>query len=223
MPDLAIDLARYKTLVFDCDGVILDSNKVKTEAFYQAALPYGEDHASFLVDYHRARGGISRFEKFRYFLDEHLGIDDPSGERLDELLESYAINVKEGLLACACTPGLHELRERTPDASWMVVSGGKQDELREVFSARKIDHLFDGGIFGSPDPKGEIVEREINNGSLRNEAIFFGDSEYDYRVASRYGLDFLFIFHWTEMPGWRNFCKVEKIQSVAFVGLLNYI
>lgn len=221
MPDLAIDLSKYKTLVFDCDGVILDSNRVKTEAFYQAALPYGEDHANFLVDYHRARGGISRFEKFRFFLEEHLGIDDAGGERREKLLITYANNVKEGLLACACTPGLHELRDRTPDARWMVVSGGKQDELREVFSSRKIDHLFDGGIFGSPDPKDEILEREINNGSLQREAIFLGDSEYDYRVASKFGLDFLFVFHWTEMPGWRRFCSHEKIESVAFVGMLN--
>ena len=32
----------YASLVFDCDGVVLNSNKVKTEAFYQAVLPYGE-------------------------------------------------------------------------------------------------------------------------------------------------------------------------------------
>ncbi|NLC22432.1 MAG: HAD family hydrolase, partial [Halomonadaceae bacterium] len=34
------ELKAYLTLVFDCDGVVLDSNRVKTEAFYQATLPY---------------------------------------------------------------------------------------------------------------------------------------------------------------------------------------
>ena len=218
MPDIVTNLGKYKTLVFDCDGVILDSNKLKTEAFFQAALRYGEDHARFLVDYHRTRGGVSRFEKFRFFLDEYLGIDDPQGEHLDELLLSYANIVTEGLCACACTPGLHDLREQTADARWMIVSGGKQDELRNIFSLRKIDQLFDAGIFGSPDTKGQIVERELEKGTLRKDALFFGDSEYDYRISRKYGLDFLFVSQWTEMPEWQFFCKTEGIEAIALVG-----
>ncbi|MGB5134600.1 MAG: HAD hydrolase-like protein [Prochlorococcaceae cyanobacterium] len=213
-----MNITKYKTLIFDCDGVILDSNKIKSEAFYRAALPFGEEHARFLVGYHQSRGGISRFEKFRFFLFEYLAIDDPSGELLEELLNSYAKNVMEGLLTCACTPGLSELRKRTPDAKWMVVSGGKQDELREVFAKRKLEHFFDAGIFGSPDSKDDIVKREIDRGTLLREAVFFGDSKYDYYVASRFNLEFIFISHWTEMPGWEAFCRTEGIVSSDFVG-----
>mgnify|MGYP002280379498 CR=1 FL=1 len=53
------DLSGYNTLVFDCDGVILNSNSIKTEAFYQTALPHGEDAAQVLRDYHLCNGGIS--------------------------------------------------------------------------------------------------------------------------------------------------------------------
>ena len=60
----------YSTLVFDCDGVVLDSNKVKTEAFYQATLPYGKSAAQAMVDYHVANGGVSRYKKFTYFLQQ---------------------------------------------------------------------------------------------------------------------------------------------------------
>ena len=28
---------KYKSLVFDCDGVLLDSNKIKSDAFYELA------------------------------------------------------------------------------------------------------------------------------------------------------------------------------------------
>ena len=34
-------ISDYKALVFDCDGVVLDSNRIKTEAFRIAALPWG--------------------------------------------------------------------------------------------------------------------------------------------------------------------------------------
>jgi len=36
-----IELKQYKTLIFDCDGVILNSNKIKTQAFYDVAKIYG--------------------------------------------------------------------------------------------------------------------------------------------------------------------------------------
>ena len=53
-----------KSIVFDCDGVVLNSNKLKTQAFYNAALPYGEKAAIALVSYHIKNGGISRNHKF---------------------------------------------------------------------------------------------------------------------------------------------------------------
>ena len=46
----------YKTWLFDCDGVILDSNKIKTESYYELALPYGKDKADKLIEEVRALG-----------------------------------------------------------------------------------------------------------------------------------------------------------------------
>jgi len=56
----------YKTLVFDCDGVVLNSNKIKTQAFYEATKQFGHESAQALVDYHVANGGISRYAKFEW-------------------------------------------------------------------------------------------------------------------------------------------------------------
>ena len=45
------DLTFYKTLVFDCDGVVLNSNKIKTRAFYDVASIYGHKVAKEFKDY----------------------------------------------------------------------------------------------------------------------------------------------------------------------------
>src|SRR5690606_28142226 len=88
-------LANNATLVFDCDGVVLDSNRVKTEAFYQVALPYGEAAAQAFVAYHTANGGISRYKKFAHFLHEIVPqlAEHSSGPTLDEMLADYAAQV----------------------------------------------------------------------------------------------------------------------------------
>lgn len=214
-----IDIKKYKTLVFDCDGVILNSNKVKTEAFYQSALPYGEAAAQALVDYHVSHGGISRYKKFAFFLEEVVPIHAQGihGPNLNHLLESYANFVKEGLLTCEVANGLHELRNSSPDTNWLIVSGGDQSELREIFSARSLDCLFDGGIFGSPDTKDEILAREIVRGNIQTPALFFGDSKYDYQAATDAKLDFVFLYYWTEVKDWKDWVKLNNIDVIKSV------
>lgn len=193
-----IDLANYNTWVFDCDGVLLDSNGVKTDAFFRAAEPYGRDKAEALVDYHVRNGGISRYVKFRSFLTDIVGRDRVDDRELDDLLERYGSFVQQGLLDCEVAPGLTRLRELTSSALWLVVSGGDQEELRAVFAERGLADYFDGGIYGSPDSKDEILAREWQNGGILQPAVFIGDSRYDIEAATRAGLDFIFARRWSE-------------------------
>ena len=193
-----VDLEQYNTWIFDCDGVLLDSNRVKTEAFFLAAEPYGRERAQALVDYHVRNGGVSRYVKFRTFLSDIVGEAEPDRDELQQLLDRYAAQVAEGLRRCAVAEGLRSLRELTRDARWLVVSGGDQEELRAVFSGRGLADLFDGGIFGSPDTKDDILGRELKSGHIQQPAVFVGDSRYDMEASSRAGLDFIFARRWSE-------------------------
>ena len=55
----------YTHLFFDCDGVILNSNSIKTKTFYDVAFRYGHNNAEELVKFHIANGGVSRYAKFK--------------------------------------------------------------------------------------------------------------------------------------------------------------
>lgn len=211
---MSFKIGLYNTLVFDCDGVILNSNKVKTDAFYQAALPYGEAAAQALVDYHVAKGGVSRYLKFSHFLEHIVPVHalGRSGPSLDGLLEHYASAALEGLLTCEVAPGLHRLRELTPNTRWLIVSGGDQTELRHVFAKRGLAELFDGGIYGSPDTKDEILARELQNNTIQMPALFLGDSKYDYQAASTAGLDFVFLSGWSEVKDWELWCGINNLK-----------
>lgn len=208
-----VNLENYSTYVFDCDGVLLNSNKVKTQAFYLTALPFGKSAAQALADYHVANGGISRYKKFSYFL-KNIVKEQIEGINLDSLLATYARNVKEGLRTCEVASNLKELRDKTLNCRWLIVSGGDQDELREIFIERKLDSLFDGGIFGSPDTKELILHREIHQTkNIKFPALFFGDSKYDYKAAVGEGIDFVFMSRWTEIDCWEQWCKENEIST----------
>lgn len=215
-----LHLDRYSTLVFDCDGVLLNSNEVKTQAFFQAALPYGEPAAQALADYHVANGGISRYKKFSHFL-EHIVPAPLENVTLDHLLARYADFVLEGLLNCEVAPGLHKLREKTAGIRWMIVSGGDQSELRSIFAKRQLASMFDGGIFGSPDNKDDILAREKANGNVVSPSLFIGDSKYDHQASTAAGLDFLFLSAWSEVKDWEYWCQQNEITFLSDIASLD--
>lgn len=208
-----MNLQAFTTWVFDCDGVLLDSNAIKTEAFHDVAARYGVKAADSLVEYHVANGGVSRYRKFEYLLGEILGIAISPGQ-VEQLSGAYGERIAERLMDCAVAPGLQSLREQFSEASWMVVSGGAEVELRHVFSRRGLDSLFDGGIHGSPATKDEILARLLANGTLGLPAVFLGDSRYDHEAAINAGLDFVFVHGWTELVHWRQYCKEHRVPIV---------
>jgi len=215
-----MDIGHYKTLVFDCDGVILNSNCIKTDAFRCATLPYGYMASEALVAYHVAHGGVSRYAKFEYFIkhiipEYHLtqeSVDDKPG--LDALLSNFATIIKTELLKCDIAEGLTVLRKITANSRWLIASGSDQVELREIFSVRNLDHLFDGGIFGSPESKHDIVKRELDSGRIVQPVLFLGDSKLDHEVAAAFDFDFVFVSQWSEFAEWQDYCKCQDIPII---------
>jgi phosphoglycolate phosphatase-like HAD superfamily hydrolase len=216
-----VDLQRYRTFVFDCDGVILNSNRVKTEAFRSVALPFGRAAAEALVEYHIVNGGISRYAKFERFLKQILPEHRDKRALMSgvpsmaELLAAFSAEVYSGLMSCEIADGFEDLRNAYPDSRWLVVSGGDQEELRKLFTERGIAHYFNGGIFGSPDTKDAILFREISSGNIRQPALFLGDSEYDHLAANQAGLDFIFVSDWTELSHWKTFCAKNSLKAIS--------
>jgi len=207
----------YKSIVFDCDGVILNSNRIKTEAFRHIASPYGNDLANKLVKYHVENGGVSRYKKINYFCRAILNKEDCNAVE-QNLLIKYGSYVKEQLALCETVGNLEDYREKFRDGSWLIVSGGDQQELREVFDIRGMSDLFDCGIYGSPRTKEDILAELIENGSVQAPALFIGDSKYDHEVSMEFGLDFLFVYNWTEMNDWRAYCKENSVDFCGSVG-----
>ena len=212
-------LAEYKTLVFDCDGVVLNSNQLKIQAYYDVAIKFGasEFQAQALVDHHVKLGGISRYPKFEYFLREIMqqGVTE---QAMQALLDSFTAEVKRLLTDCEIAPDLMRVREANPHAKWMIISGGDQAELREIFQQRGIDRLFEAGIYGSPDNKDTILARELDAGSIVKPALFIGDSRYDHQASTNAGLDFVFLSNWTDVQGWQDYCAIHQIEVFNHLG-----
>ena len=217
-----MNFKEYKTIIFDCDGVILNSNNVKTEAFRRAFSAYKEDLVKEFISYHKSNGGISRYEKIKFFLrnlaPKYNYVNEIRNYNL--ILKRYSSICIEALYNAEVVKGLKNLRDYNSDAKWLVISGGDQSELRDVFNFKKIYDYFDGVIFGSPDKKIDILNREIENNNIQYPALFLGDSKLDYQVANSHLIKFIFISQWTDFKEYKRFCEDNNIGYVKNIALL---
>lgn len=207
-----LKIQEYKTIVFDCDGVILNSNKTKVNAYYAVAKKMGgtDAEAQALVEHHIAKGSFPRNGKIEYYLN-HIKKEPITATLMQQYMLAFDEYLDTALLECEVAPNLSALKAATPQARWMLLSGGDQAELRRVFPKRNLAHLFEAGIFGGPDQKEEVLAREKQNGNIQLPALFVGDSKYDHQAATGAGLDFVFLSGWTEVKDWKNYCTENDI------------
>lgn len=208
-----MELSKYKTWFFDCDGVLLDSNQLKSESFYEVALPYGEEYAQALVELNKQLGGVTRFEKFRHFFENILGKRSFEKE-LENALKKFSALVCEKLITCPETSGVRVFLDSLPtNTKKYVVSGGAQSEIQFVFKQRGFDAYFNG-IYGSPNSKEVIMSSRIKSPDMEYPAVFIGDSRYDYEVAKRFNLDFIFMTKYTEFKDWDLYFVNKPVKVI---------
>ena len=188
-----INVDEYDIFIFDCDGVILDSNKLKSNAFAESLPNEPPDLVAEFVEYHKKNGGISRYEKFRYYYKNMKKQIEAEAE-IDKALNTFAIIVREGLLNCNYVSGVKKFIEKLFNLNkrLFVVSGSDENELIQVFKKRGIDHYFEK-IYGSPANKVENTKELVSSMSKAKKGLFFGDSKSDFDASKKFGLDFVFV------------------------------
>jgi len=194
-------------------GVLLDSNQLKSESFYEVALPYGKENAQALVECNKRLGGVTRFEKFRYFFETILERKTFEKE-LEKILNNFSALICEKLMNCSETSGVRDFLSSLPiNTRKYVVSGGAQLEIQYVFKQRGLDIYFNG-IYGSPDSKEIIMNNIVKLPGMRYPAVFIGDSRYDYEIATRFNLDFFFMTKYTEFKNWKSFFIDKRVKNI---------
>lgn len=211
----------WEAIFFDFDGVILNSVDVKTKAFAKMFREYGPEVEKKVVEYHLNNGGVSRFDKFRYYYEEILN-KPVNEETIKSLSEHFSYLVMDGVLASPFVSGAKETLEvlRENDMFAYVVSGTPDREIRLIVERKGLSKYFKE-VHGSPRKKQEICQEIINRENYNSQnCLFIGDAMSDYEAAQKNGICFLGIVREGKVSPFPNGTPISSTVTVAFSPLL---
>jgi HAD superfamily hydrolase (TIGR01549 family) len=183
-------MSEYKALIFDFDGVILDSEEYKLAAFKSVFNAYPE-HIDIIEGYNRQQRGVNRRVKFDYILKNILEVPS-TPEAIALLTESYGGNLRRNFLELSLIPGVKEFLGSTAIPKFLA-SSGERDEIDLAMEHHGIRQHFDG-ISTHPVSKPDAIGNVLATLGLEPEqAVFFCDALADYRAAQATGVNFIAI------------------------------
>lgn len=179
-----------KVIVLDFDGVIVESNDIKHQAFSEIFSAY-PDHHKEIMAYHFAHNAVNRHEKFK-----HIMIHILNKEYDVELAKKWALRFSalttDKIINCPYVTGAIEFMKFFFDKYPIYLASATPiDELKIILKGRKILQYF-AGVYGAPMQKknmfDDIMKKEMIDA---NEILYIGDSPEDYETARTSGCVFI--------------------------------
>jgi len=206
-------MSRFKCIIFDFDGVILDSVDVKTKAFAEMYRPYGHEIEKKVVRHHLYYGGVSRYEKFKIYQSQFLG-ESVNNKSIEDLAVKFSNLVLKKVIASEFIFGAKEfLNDYFDKVPLFIATGTPQIEIEEILVSRKLN-LFFKETHGSPKEKTEIIQIILDKYEFQNsEVLFVGDAITDFEAAKRKAVDFIGVKNkWTIFP--KGTTLIQNIEEL---------
>ena len=184
-------ISSYKNIIWDFDGVLIDSSEIRIFAFREILKDYSLDKVNKLINFHKKNDGLSRYVKIDYFFSDIIN-QSLDNKKRDSLLKEFgkicAKRLDNNKLLIKET--LKFITTNYSQKNFHIASGSDNEELNRLCISLGIKNFFNS-VNGSPEPKKEIVKRIISkNDYNNNETCLIGDSMNDFEAALDNGIQF---------------------------------
>lgn len=179
----------FKVILFDFDGVIVESNHVKEAAFSEVFKNYPSKFEE-IQNYHLSNYSQGRFDKFKYILQN---ITHTYTEKLYlELCNEYQRITRDGVVNCKNVTGnLITLQTLSKKFPLYIATATPQIEIEWILKQRDLTPYFKKA-YGTPNLKFEIIKIIVEKENIKpNEILFIGDSKDDFLTAKKAGTQFI--------------------------------
>lgn len=178
-------------ILFDFDGVIVDSARLKTEAYGKVYAAEDSAKVSRAMRHQQMHGGITRRATLALLEREFFGRAGDL-ESVEKLAQRYRDIVFDSVVACSFIAGAQTLLNRALGRVDMyLISGTPHEELIEILRARNLGRYFKR-VYGAPTGKPDAFKRILESGRYKPEqTLAIGDSLTECEAAAGLGIPFL--------------------------------
>ncbi|MDZ4735049.1 MAG: HAD hydrolase-like protein [Rhodospirillaceae bacterium] len=183
---------RFKAVVFDFDGTLIDSADAKRDAFFRL-FPAGEPYRAIVKRVLAIDPDGSRHDVIPRMIEAMTAhqLPLPLGQNAINRIGAYGQAVYAAQCAAAECPGAATLlRTLKGQTALYISSNTPEPDLTNLVAARGWSDLIDG-LFGHPRDKSEtlamLVER---HDGAKDDVAVVGDGESDERAARDVGCPF---------------------------------
>ena len=202
-------------VVFDCDGVLLDTMPAKIEAFRAWVPKTYEQHAETFMKRVMHGFGRSRQHHITAFYRDIVGIQ-PGPEFLNAEVARFT-DICEPMCAAADWRGGSKefvMRCIEEEVTRYVLSGTPQGPLEDMLHSNRGASLFDR-IIGSPPTKPESMgEILIETGTPPMRCVFIGDADADRIAAEHVGAHFVYFPSEAARPEGELLTEVSDLRDL---------
>lgn len=179
-------------VVYDFDGVILDSDLLKYNIFKHLFINEKKIIRNKILEYHFLNQGINRKIKFKHISKNILKFKNHKKKSI-ELENTFKKLISKKILSCKFGLGAKKSLDflKKKKIPCYVATGVKQLEIENIILKLKIKKYFKK-IYGYPKKKENILRIIKQNEKVKYSSLYFvGDSISDLIAAQRRKVNFL--------------------------------
>ena len=181
---------QIELLILDFDGVVIESNDIKTQAFEKVFSQFPQ-YKDAMMQFHYGNVSVSRVEKFNYLAALMGRVADKKLKA--EMADNFSQYILEGILTVPLVKGADRfLKMVKGHLPLYLASVTPANELNHILEKRGLLHWFDG-VYGCPPWTKANAIRDIisRNSILPKNSLLIGDSAGDQRAALETGVQFI--------------------------------
>ena len=185
-----------KHIIFDFDGVIANTNKLKVDLLAKILSENFNHPNEKIIEFIKLHPGLNRnlyINKLEDILDKKIN--------KQKTLNQLSHNISSILDTAEINPYLKEIRDHNKSINWYVITSGDEQEVKIFLKKNLLDGYFRNVRGGTDNKYLSFVELKKKYNIKEDESLIIGDGSKDYDLIKRTSIKGFLIKEWSQEPG----------------------